>query len=109
MTVLITLPAIGSATMAVVLDNQPSEQSMSSMHGDQINGGTMTPDEAEKCHQMEKSDCCEDECGCCVAHVFPVSPLAITVMSFSRSQNHFLNPAFTNVDAKRLIRPPRYI
>ena len=126
MMVLIALPAIGSTTMigsatmigpTMMMDSDMSAvklpmgmmEGMHAVHPDRLESSNQTLDQAEDCHQMEETKSCTEECGCCVAHVFPVSTSSIVALSFSRSQIHFHHHAITNADAKRLIRPPIYI
>ncbi len=110
---LIVVPAATSAALKIKADATVDGLPMGAMHADLListaEGSLKSAAENEKCHQIEETECCEEECGCCLAQFFPVSANIISVISFSQPGNLFQPAGLPDPQADRLIRPPRYI
>jgi hypothetical protein len=69
-------------------------------------GSTMSFAEHEECHKVEESKCCETECGCCVAHFFPLATSMMDSSPFAQPRNILRQVDPDDPAAERLIRPP---
>ena len=110
---LIVVPAATSAALKIKADLSVDVLPMGAMHADSstsaAEGSSTSAAENEKCHQIKETECCKDECGCCLAQFFPVSANIIGAVSLSQPSNLFQPIGLPDPDADRLIRPPRYI
>ncbi|MCH7743715.1 MAG: hypothetical protein IIB71_13745 [Proteobacteria bacterium] len=118
---LVAVPAATSAALKMTTDASVDGLSMGAMHADYPTDAAtgalnstaevfvMTTAENEKCHQVEESGCCKDECGCCLSQFFPMSANIICAISFSQPKDFFESVGLLDSDLDRLIRPPRYI
>ena len=126
---LVAAPAVTSAALKITATAAIDSSSMAAMHADfpgnaaagsfditAVEGVNRAPEGFvtttagnEKCHQVEDSGCCKDECGCCLAQLFPMSSNVIGTISFSQPKNILESVGLLDADLDRLIRPPRYI
>ena len=98
---LVAVPAATSVALKIKADSLVGGQPMNAMRADIPNtdsdgflpktakGSSSPAVEVEECHKMDEIDCCKNECGCCVAHFFPMSANPLFAISIFLPTNVF--------------------
>ena len=89
----------------VVIDNSAAT-AMALMHEQ---NGVTTDVEEEQCHEVDATECCKNECSCCMVHFSPVPDHVVNSVSFSQSGDILRPESLPDPLTDRMIRPPRYI